>query len=100
MVRFHWHVEQGQSAYMPPDGITLQKESRVQHASCEIEVGDRGASICQVRSALTCTTCCAGTWTEGNASSNTDITPTVFETRQGISQCIVPVMDPDTQCVT
>lgn len=38
MVRFHWHVEQGQSAYMPPEGVTLQKESRVQQASCEIEV--------------------------------------------------------------
>jgi len=38
MVRFHWHVEQGMSAYMPPDGITLQKDSKVQQASCEIEV--------------------------------------------------------------
>ena len=39
MVRFHWHVEQGLSAYMPPDGISLQKDSKVQQASCEIEVG-------------------------------------------------------------
>lgn len=39
MVRFHWHVEQGLSAYMPPDGIILQKDSKVQQASCEIEVG-------------------------------------------------------------
>ncbi|KAL0033064.1 hypothetical protein WJX79_000781 [Trebouxia sp. C0005] len=38
MVRFHWHVEQGMSAYMPPDGITLQKDLKVQQASCEIEV--------------------------------------------------------------
>ncbi|KAL0025699.1 hypothetical protein WJX77_005331 [Trebouxia sp. C0004] len=38
MVRFHWHVEQGMSAYMPPGGITLQKDSQVQQASCEIEV--------------------------------------------------------------
>lgn len=38
MVRFHWHVEQGQSAYMPPDGVTMQKDTRVQHASCEVEV--------------------------------------------------------------
>ena len=38
MVRFHWHVEQGLSAYMPPEGIVLQKDSKVQQASCEIEV--------------------------------------------------------------
>ena len=42
MVRFHWHVEQGYSAYMPPDGISLHKEANVTHASCEVEVLELG----------------------------------------------------------
>lgn len=42
MVRFHWHVEQGYSAYMPPDGVSFSKDANVQHASCEIEASKKG----------------------------------------------------------
>lgn len=50
MVRFHWHVEQGYSAYMPPDGVTFSKESQAQHASCEVEVcsSNKDATSCEM----------------------------------------------------
>lgn len=38
MVRFSWHVEDGLQAYLPPGAYTLQKDSSVRHAACEIEV--------------------------------------------------------------
>eukprot|EP00884_Botryococcus_braunii_P021688 jgi/Botrbrau1/8202/Bobra.0392s0001.1 len=38
MVRFHWHVEAGQSAYLPPGAFSVQKDSDVRHAICEVEI--------------------------------------------------------------
>lgn len=38
MVRFSWHVEDGQNAVLPPGAYTLLKDSNVRHANCEIEV--------------------------------------------------------------
>lgn len=49
MVRFHWHVEDGLSAYVPPGGLTGQKDTDVKHAACEIEVGSASLPIIQVR---------------------------------------------------
>ena len=51
MVRFHWHVEEGLSAFIPPGGFAAQKESGVKHASCEIEVSfcgpcSAGSNVC------------------------------------------------------
>lgn len=38
MVRFHWHVEEGTSAYIPPGGVTNFKETNIRLASCDVEV--------------------------------------------------------------
>lgn len=38
MVRFHWHVEDGFGAFIPPCGMVPVKDTKVQTAIVEIEV--------------------------------------------------------------
>lgn len=38
MVRCHWHVEAGQSAFNPPGGNKLDKERAVRNVMVEMEV--------------------------------------------------------------
>ena len=38
MVRFHWHVEDGFGAFIPPGGMAFHKDTGVQHATTEIEI--------------------------------------------------------------
>lgn len=39
MVRFHWHVEDGYGAFIPPGGmIPAAKDSGVQHVSVHVDV--------------------------------------------------------------
>ena len=42
MVRLHWHVEAGQSAFIPPGGIRLDEAQRVRHLRVEMEARGRG----------------------------------------------------------
>ncbi len=87
MVRFHWHVEQGMSAYMPPDGITLQKDSKVQQASCEIEVSSHSCPhSCCPDADFSLRRSSSGSWPEGNITSYSHTAPKLFEARQGIKQ--------------
>lgn len=46
MVRFHWHVEGGQSAFIPPAGVRMDEEAGVCHLSCEMEVGITQGNAC------------------------------------------------------
>lgn len=45
MVRFHWHVEDGFGALIPPGGLTQHKDTSVQHAQCEIELPGQGSNV-------------------------------------------------------
>lgn len=38
MVRFHWHVDSGHSAYIPANGIELNSETGVRNLVVEMEV--------------------------------------------------------------
>lgn len=38
MVRFHWHVDMGFSAFVPPGGMTVDEETGVWHVMCEMEL--------------------------------------------------------------
>lgn len=45
MVRFHWHVEDGLAAFVPPNGLVQHKDTAVMHATCELEMPGQGVTI-------------------------------------------------------
>ncbi|KAG1665405.1 hypothetical protein FOA52_015815 [Chlamydomonas sp. UWO 241] len=46
MVRFHWHVENGYAAFVPPGGMTPSKDCPgVQHAIVEIELAGQQGNV-------------------------------------------------------
>lgn len=47
MVRFHWHVEQGLSAFCPPAGVAAvsSKEGDVLHVTCEVELAGQKETL-------------------------------------------------------
>ncbi len=38
MVRYHWHVEDGHGAFIPPGSMAMHPCTHIQHALCEIQV--------------------------------------------------------------
>ncbi|GAX73182.1 hypothetical protein CEUSTIGMA_g635.t1 [Chlamydomonas eustigma] len=45
MVRFHWHVEDGFGAFIPPGAMLNHKSSTVQHALVEIEISGQTQNV-------------------------------------------------------